>query len=254
MLTLSHLTGFDVEPPYRVSRCPDLDGAADYLYRSSPLAGATTQAKGAMGVWLRRDVDVTGVLFNAYDGATQKINLRVTVEAGGILKIEMSGLAGAGWYITRYSAGGLIPISALWKRLFLKWDMTAGVYSVSAELAGAAVSLSAADNTGGNDLSLGWGYGVVAVGANSAGGAPWNGGLADFWLHTSEQYSATSGIFYDATGKPLFLGDDGDVPTGTPAAIYLRSDYDTWGKNSGTGGDFVMQSTPWAAASTTPSD
>jgi hypothetical protein len=46
-----------------------------------------------------------------------------------------------------------------------------------------------------------------------------------------------------ATGKPVSLGADGSLPTGTAPAIYLKNPYSSFGTNSGTGGDFTVYGT-----------
>jgi hypothetical protein len=47
---------------------------------------------------------------------------------------------------------------------------------------------------------------------------------------------ATRHKFYDAQGKPISLGDHGEIPTGNSPAVYLTGDASSFGTNKGTGG------------------
>jgi hypothetical protein len=64
----------------------------------------------------------------------------------------------------------------------------------------------------------------------------------DQWLDLS--VAANVAKFRDsATGKPVSLGADGSLPTGTAPAVYLKNPYSSFGTNSGTGGDFTVNGT-----------
>lgn len=245
MLSVTQSAGLAVEPPYRVSRCPDLDGVADGLYRAS-IAGAGASYYGSCAVSLRRDAGGALAFFSSRK-STDPFTVQFGFDSTDHLKLIF--YTGLEWTSTAAIAAG-----AAWRTLAFKWDLSSPTAkTLTALMGGAALAGTLTDSTGA-PYSVPWGtHDQVAVGSTYNVANFHSGGIADFWLHTSAQF-ADAGTIYDAAGKPLYLGDDGDIPTGTPAAIYLRSDYDTWGKNSGTGGDFVMQSAPWAAASTTPSD
>ena len=72
------------------------------------------------------------------------------------------------------------------------------------------------------------------------------GALSDFYF-TNERLKLTVEAnrrrFIDASGNPVFLGVNGELPTGTSALIYMRGNLTDQGVNSGTGGDFVSQGT-----------
>ncbi len=55
------------------------------------------------------------------------------------------------------------------------------------------------------------------------------------------------------TGKPVFLGNNGQVPTGTAPAVFFSGDASTFGTNLGSGGDFTLTGS-LTNASTSPSD
>ena len=78
--------------------------------------------------------------------------------------------------------------------------------------------------------------------------APWNGDIAE--VYYAQEYvdlsvQANREKFISGTGtgaKPVDLGNDGSIPTGTQPLIYFRGAKDTWnaGTNAGSGGDFTM--------------
>jgi len=81
-----------------------------------------------------------------------------------------------------------------------------------------------------------------------------NGKLGALWFNTSyinlsvaanlEKFVAGTGI--DA--KPVDLGANGELPTGTSPLIYLPMYGNNAGKNYGTGGDFTVNSGPYTGA------
>jgi hypothetical protein len=60
---------------------------------------------------------------------------------------------------------------------------------------------------------------------------------------------ATENPFYDVdTNKPKYLGESGELPTGSSPLIYLPLRADDAGNNLGTGGDFTVNSGPYVGA------
>ena len=72
--------------------------------------------------------------------------------------------------------------------------------------------------------------------------------MADLWIAPGVNLldgsgnidSATLAKFRDATGKPVDLGADGSLPTGTAPAIYLTGDASEFATNRGSGGSFSV--------------
>lgn len=76
-----------------------------------------------------------------------------------------------------------------------------------------------------------------------------NGDLCNFWFDDS--YVADLSVFYDSeTDSPVYLGFNGEVPTGSSPLIYLPLRASNPGQNFGTGGDFDVNSRPGGARST----
>ena len=79
-----------------------------------------------------------------------------------------------------------------------------------------------------------------------------NGRLGALWFNTSYiDLSANISKFVSGTGinaKPVDLGANGELPTGTSPLIYLPMYGNDAGKNYGTGGDFTVYSGPYTGA------
>lgn len=71
-----------------------------------------------------------------------------------------------------------------------------------------------------------------------------DGNLGEVWFDDS-LVSLTENPFFDVeTGKPLYLGETGELPTGSQSLIYLRIRGDDPGGNLGNGGDFTVNGGP----------
>lgn len=92
-----------------------------------------------------------------------------------------------------------------------------------------------------NGLSLG-------IPDTPADDTPLTGYLADYWIGAGQlidfSVMANRRKFISASGKPVNLGADGSIPTGTAPAVFLRRAPSgaaaTFANNLGTGGDFTI--------------
>lgn len=87
------------------------------------------------------------------------------------------------------------------------------------------------------------------------------GDMADFWLAPGQSLLTGSDIaeatrrkFISAAGKPVYLGESGELPTGTPPAVFFSGDSTGFVTNRGTGGGFTLIDGPLTNASTSPSN
>jgi hypothetical protein len=75
--------------------------------------------------------------------------------------------------------------------------------------------------------------------------------MADLWIApgislldgSGDIPLATRRKFIDALGKPVFLGANGELATGTAPAVFLSGDASTFATNLGTGGAFATTGT-----------
>lgn len=67
--------------------------------------------------------------------------------------------------------------------------------------------------------------------------------FADVWFDAGTyldlSLEANRRKFIDENGDPVFLGDDGSLPTGSSPEMFLSGDTDNWHTNKGTGGGFT---------------
>lgn len=90
---------------------------------------------------------------------------------------------------------------------------------------------------------------VNVGGFGSSPTGDFGGELSDIWFDTTYIDLSASNPFYDSdTGKPKYLGENGELPTGTAPLIYLPLRADNAGANKGTGGDFTVNSGPLVGA------
>ena len=92
------------------------------------------------------------------------------------------------------------------------------------------------------------------VGRATTSGSFLDGRLGALWFNTSYidlSVAANLAKFVTGTGidaKPVDLGANGELPTGTSPIIYLPMYGNNAGKNYGTGGDFTVNSGPYTGA------
>lgn len=83
------------------------------------------------------------------------------------------------------------------------------------------------------------------------------GDFADIWIAPGQfidlTVEANRRKFIDASGKPVDLGADGSMPTGTAPAVFFSGDATGFATNKGTGGAFTLTGS-LTNASTSPSD
>ena len=73
----------------------------------------------------------------------------------------------------------------------------------------------------------------------TTGGQNWDGQIADLWLDVGTyidlSVEANRRKFISASGMPMYLGEDGSIPTGVSPDIFLSGDTVDWHTNKGAG-------------------
>jgi hypothetical protein len=84
---------------------------------------------------------------------------------------------------------------------------------------------------------------------DTSGAAPFAGDLSDVYFTPAYIDLSANNPFYDTdTGKPKYLGESGELPTGSSPLVYLPLRGNDAGNNLGTGGDFTVNSGPYPGA------
>tara|TARA_R110000796_G_scaffold160504_1_gene277333 strand:- start:356 stop:2482 length:2127 start_codon:yes stop_codon:yes gene_type:complete len=112
----------------------------------------------------------------------------------------------------------------------------------------------AVTHTGGNNVFASEPtFELTRANRNTVGGSHNNGSIAgdigEVYFDTSYIDLATENPFYDVeTNKPKYLGESGELPTGSSPLVYLPLRADDAGDNLGTGGAFTVNSGPYVGA------
>lgn len=241
--------------PLIICDAADFDGSNDYMNKTSELTGMADGQKGVVSFWYRVDggdgstraifARLAGYYFYIWHDAGNKINVQARNSAGTIiLGINTT---------TAYLA------SSTWLHFLISWDLsitTAHLYvNDSSDLTSSTLTNDTINYTGGTSE---WWFAV------NSGGFPAtliNGCFAEMYFAPNQylDFSIESNRrkFISASGKPMFLGTNGLLPTGTSPLIYFHLDNGeataNFATNRGTGGDFSITGT-LSTASTSPSD
>ncbi len=100
--------------------------------------------------------------------------------------------------------------------------------------------------------------GLWRIGASTSGAASGklDGDIADlridFGTYIDLSVEANRRKFISSSGRPVDLGSDGSVPTGSAPDIFLSGDTATWHTNDGVGGGFTENGALTDGATVTP--
>jgi len=223
------------------------DGASDYLNRGADLTGNADGKQGIVSFWVNFNSD-DSVTDSIYETPNNKFRI-LREEDTKDITIQGSDSGNTQRLFLRVDN----PILATdgWTHVLAAWDLantTAQLYvndvsDVSATTAqNADLDYTETDHT---------------IGATPSGTDKLNADLAEFYFNTDEyldlSVEANRRKFIDANGKPVDLGSDGSLPTGTSPIIYLNGPATGFETNNGTGGNFT-ENGALTDASTSPSD
>lgn len=248
MFAATHLIGFGASAGYATG-ASNFDGTNDWGLRGADLTGNADGKKGLVSFWVR---------FQGGNAALQ----RIYDASGTVHNIQRSAddtfrfFFGSGVRISASSTGTYVVASG-WVHVLAAWDLATPVFRLfinnADDEAGGSTESGAADI----DYTLA----QHTIGASDGGGASiLNADLADFYFNMAETLdisTAANRARFISGGKPVDLGADGALPTGTAPIIFLRrvpgASADSFLTNKGTGGGFTVTGA-LTASTTTPSD
>lgn len=235
----------------------DFDGTNDFMTRGAGLTGASDSKSGIVSAWVRLD---------GGDGTTMGCVNLVTTLGGGTARISflrtagnvfrMAGTNSAGTVILAMNSNTAYTASSTWLHVLMSWNLAATTGHVYVN----DVEDQAAGSTLTND-TLDYTLADSGVGGLPDGTAKVNGCLAEVYFASGQYLDFSSStnrrLFISAGGKPVYLGQDGSLPTGTAPIVYLHLGLDqavsTLGTNYGSGGNYTITGT-LTAGSSSPSD
>ena len=245
--------GGDADAGPYVANAVDFDGTNDYLLRGSDLTGTVDSSTGILSAWLRFDGG-NGTNLGALYNDTQ--NVRLVKNSSDKLRMVLGTSAGGTKQLifetaTAYTAG------ATWLHILASWDTN---FSAGNKIGQLYVN-DANDYSLVSDTATAFNVDYTAanwsVGARTVGDQTLNGCMADLYFAPNQyldfSVEANRRKFISASGKPVNLGSDGSLPTGSAPIVYLNNPAASFGTNKGTGGDFTITGS-LDTASTSPSD
>lgn len=242
-------------PPLRVCDGAFFDGTNDWLSRAGTLSGAADSKSGIASFWYRSGSDAaTNRTIFSSDIGGPKLGLNRT--SGGLMSI--SGRNAAGTLILSGTSTNTVLIAGGWKHILFSWDLAAAALSCYfSDVAETLTSVTTTNDT----LNYAEATGNTGVGAASTGAGKCFCDLADVYIAYGKfldlSLVANRRKFISASGKPVHLGTDGSLPTGTAPIVYTHIDdgeaVANFGTNRGTGGNFTVNGT-LTTSSSSPSD
>lgn len=252
MLKLTQLIGFGTGGAFQANAV-DYNGSSDYLLRASDYAGIADSRQGILSFWMRIDGG-DGTQMFPFSNYSQ--TCRIVRETSNDFTMLISSAGGAS-AVFRQSSGGSLTASASWRHALLSWDtnFSAGNKLLHFYIDGVDVGTSITDSHAAFDVD--YTVGAWSVAATTDPLYPFNGALAEMYFAPGQyldfSQQANRELFRSPAGKPVGLGSDGSLPTGTAPILYLPNPAATVGNNAGTGGNLTINGSP-ATASTSPSD
>lgn len=236
-------------PPFAVAGAV-FDGWNDWLDLQSPFAGVADSYRVTGSMWFRRvGLGTTYCIGPEGAGSGSPNQLEWTASNQFRINWRKSGGGTACDFMT-----SAITDTSAWHHIAFSFDLSSP--SSRHLYVDGQPDLSSVDYpvTTMDDTASQWG-----LFADNGGNAEYHGEVAEFWL-ALDQYldlGTNLGKFRSADGKPVDLGTDGALPTGTAPTIYLSlragDAPGTFAINRGTGGGFTLHGILTASA-TSPSD
>lgn len=229
------------------------DGSSDYLTRGGGLTGAADSKLLSFSVWLELEAVngagriITGNTTLATNSQTTRLIMSTGADTVEIVIFNAAGVQICGFRSDvlppgRHHICGSVDLSDTLKRHMYVDD-------ASSLFAGTP---SVYTNDVGDFTLADW-----AIGAQAGGGSKFNGQIYDLWyapgVYIDFSVTANRRKFRDAAGRPVDLGANGQIPTGTAPLVYMGRDFATWATNKGTGGGFTTNGALTAADVATPS-
>ena len=231
----------------------DFDGTNDYMTRGAALDGIADSKSGILSAWIRLDGG-DGVAASIMSSATP---FPLQVIRQGTNAFQVIGRNAAGSTILSFSSTSTFTAAATWLHVLASWNLAvAGTGRLYINDAVEYSETTYTDDTIDYNGAANW-----SIGAGTTGSGKLDGCLAEYYF-AAGQYLDFSNVyqrrkFISASGKPVYLGADGSVPTGTAPTVYQRvadgAAVATFATNLGSGGDFSITGT-LATGSTSPSD
>ncbi len=234
---------------YPASAGAVFDGTNDYISKATAIVA--NYDKGICSFWFNKSTGATNENFIAPISSVPLTSvLQLSISSfSRVLKAQVW-KEGTDtlyeWSVQSFSAFE----NSHWHNVLWSWDAAAGLMTLAIDdVVNSVQTFPLNTNTGGAPTA--W-----YIGASSTGSNKLNASLSEFYLTTDVYYDfsivANRRKFISATKRPVFLGADSSIPTGSKPEIYFKGSGTGFNVNSGLGGNFTTTGT-LTTPTTTPS-
>lgn len=237
--------------PY-IAKAVHFDGVNDCLHEGTELVGAIDSAKAIFSWWF----DLTGgddAVMTFFTNSNSDVSIRR--RAGNDIRVLMRNPAST--KLWEFTSDGLFTEATNpgWNHFLMAVSLIEG--DVKAQVYMNDVALARTDTVSPIFGTINFTQPDVAIGRNIADSSYLNSDMAEFYINNGEfldlTVTANRRKFISSSGKPVDLGSDGSLPTGTKPLIFLKGHTVIWHVNRGSGGGFTETGALTPAASS-PSD
>jgi hypothetical protein len=219
----------------------NFDGTNDYLRRGGGLTGAADGKRGTLSLWFRPAVDNTtmdlvwGAIAN--NNGFFIVRKRATTPAANGLVVEAYP-PGSGTPNISLATSDQSVLAGNYYNLLVSFDLTD-----PAKRHLYLNDVSDMDVRYFTDTAIDFTLVDWTIGSRASGSGKVNGDLAEVWfapgIYIDLSIESNRRKFISATGNPVYLGANGELPTGSSPIVFLSGATDSWHTNKGTGGGFT---------------
>ena len=218
----------------------DFDGSTGYLYRTSALAGVSDGKTFSCSFYINSNNGLAARVFGIYPTAGSVATIRFQPTNTGTMTIFATNAAGSTILNAETTASPITSGAPVFVQISIDLTNTSKRFVYFN-----GVSTAVTWTTYIND-NIDFTADDVFIGRSNLGATSLNGKLSEFYFTTDYidfSQEANRLKFRDAFGNPVNLRPQIAAGTLPNPAIYMRFDPSNFGKNSGTGGDFVVNGT-----------
>ncbi len=226
------------------------DGSNDYLTRGAELTGIADGKEGTFSCWVNFTGGDAGTQVIIDSGVAATFAFLVLRSIGNKFRIHARNSTPADILFIETSSSWVIASG--WVHFLSSWKMDTGgarhIYTNDSS----DLSVTTFTNDTIDYVRTGnWAIGAETDGTNKA-----NADIADLWFddaYIDITVEANRRKFINPNGKPVNLGEAGQLPTGSSPLVFLSGATTGWETNLGTGGGFTENGALTGGASS-PSD
>lgn len=201
-------------------------GTNEYLSKGTAIG--SDSKLGLISFWVKCGDTSDGALMNIFISDSGFIVRRLDTPS----HLQIIGKNGAGTGILNIESAAVINVASGWVHCAASWDMAGSSWIYINGASSQTVTTFTNDTIDYTDTTNN-------VGASVSATSKLLGSLCEFWYAHEYQAATIVTSFRSVGGKPVSLGADGSLPTGTQPLVYLRSPYTSFETNSGSAGNFT---------------